>query len=100
VLQSSFNFHHRINTILAGASGAKSLGSEGDRGDQVTRNNLIGAHAGAFERASVNELRNLLVEFKFLWCRANGAAAATPSERLMSKRALNGLPAGPCPPLG
>ncbi len=65
-------------TLLGGAAAAWPPGN------QVTRNNLIGAHAGALERCGVNELRDRLVKFKFLWRRASGASATTPSARLES----------------
>src|SRR6516165_10808903 len=102
-LQGPPYLNHRIGTILTSASGAESLGSEAQPGDQVTGNDLIGTLAGTLERAGIDEPRNLLVEFKFLWRRANGAAATTPSGRLKSKFAINrlplGLPIGLCPPL-
>ena len=61
-LQSPLNLHHRINTILTSATGAKSFGAEDKPGDQVARNNLIGARAGTLERPGVNELRDRSVD--------------------------------------
>jgi hypothetical protein len=72
-LQSPLNLHHRINTILTSAFGAKSFGAEDKPGDQVIRNDLMGAQAGALKRPGVNELRDRSVEFKFSWYRASGA---------------------------
>ena len=98
-LQSSLDLHHWINTILSSAFGGKSLGAEDEAGNQMTRNNRIGANAGALERACINELPNCSVEFEFPWWLARGAAATPPWEGLASKHALDGCPAGFCRPL-
>src|SRR5262245_36384526 len=68
--ESSLNLRHRVSTVLTSASGATGLRAEDKAGDQVIRNDLIGAHTGAPERASVNELSDGLVEFEFACCRA------------------------------
>ena len=87
---SSLKLHHGINTILPSASGAKSFGSKSEPSNQVTRNDVIGAHASASERCGVDELRDLSVKFRFLWWRISEASATTPSARLRSKRAVRG----------
>jgi hypothetical protein len=62
--QSALNLHHGIDPMSAGASVARSLGSEPEPSNQVARNDPIGAQAGARECAAVDKLSDRLLDLE------------------------------------